>query len=410
MTYSLKCIDCGYKFKEDRFYNECPKCNGILEAVIDDVGNAAPDERYDTIMKWHPFLPIDDPHSLARYENARPTPIINAPNLAKKYGFAKLLLKDETVMESETMKDREGLLTINRLLINNIPGLVLASSGNAGISIAWYGAKVGGPKIYLYLPECSRARMEALLARLTTPDVVTVVYVEGSTDEAGAAGREFAKANNLPFGTGFNNYSRREGIKTFALEYLLEQKERAHWYVQGVAGALAIYAFHKAHRELGVKCPRLAGVQPDACAPFVDAWQDGAKTLEEKYIPPKPVVVPEAPVLKSRKPIGAYPLIKGIVDETDGYFEKVSADEIKNALGAFYLEGYFVDKYSQTGVRPGCEAATALAGIIKMRQNNVVKAGDTVLVNVSGAARPGDIIPAWWDDIRAEYPALAVGK
>ena len=410
MTYMLTCVDCGYTFKEDRFYNECPKCDGILDAVIDEVENAAPDDRYETIMKWHRFLPIDDPHSLAQYEQARPTPIIEAPDLARTFGFAKLLLKDETVMESETMKDREGLLTINRLLINNIDGLVLASSGNAGISIAMYASKVAGPKMYLYLPECSRARMEALIDRLTAPDVVEVIYVEGSTDEAGVVGREFAGQRGLPFGTGFDNYSRREGVKTFALEYLFDGKQRADWYVQGVAGALAVHAFYKAHRELGIKCPRLAGVQPDACAPFVDAWQDGAETLEDKYIPPRPVVVPEAPVLKTRKPIRAYPLIKRIVDETDGHFEKVTADQIKDALGAFFLQDYFVDKYKRTGMRPGCEAATALAGIIKMRRSNIVKSGDTVLVNVSGAARPGDVIPEWWDYIRAKYPVLTDGK
>lgn len=170
-----------------------------------------------------------------------------------------------------------------------------------------------------------------------------------------------------------------------------------------MAGALAIYAFHKAHKELDIPCPRIAGIQPDACAPFVDAYKDNAEELLDKYIPPHPVVVPEAPVLKSRKPIRAYPLIKKIIDETNGYFEKVSAEEIWSALGAFYLEDYFVKKYSETGVKVGVEPATALAGIIKMRQNGIIGSDEKVLVNVSGAARPTDIPDQIWKEIENNF-------
>jgi len=400
MRYSLRCMDCGLIFKEDKFYNECPKCGGIIETIIENIRTAIPDERYDTIMKYHRFLPIDDYQSLAKYESAKPTPIIEGKNIAKKYGFKKLLMKDETTMETGTLKDREGLLTINRLLINNIKGLVLASSGNAGISIAWYASKIKGPKIHLFLPECSRARMQDLIDKFTSKDIVEVMYVDGSTDEAGDYAQQFAKKKNLPYGTGFKNYSRREGVKTLALEYLFEQKERADWYVQGVAGALAIYGFHKVHKELDIPCPRIAGIQPSACSPFVDAYKDNAEKLYEKYIPPEPVIVPEAPVLKTRKPTVAYPIIKKIIDETNGYFEKVTAEEIVQVLHAFYLEDYFVEKYRKTGVRVGLEASTALAGIIKMRENDIVNDNETVLVNVSGDARPGDILPEWWDGIK----------
>lgn len=399
MNYHLRCIDCGYEFNEDSFYNECPKCGGLIDPIIHNVLNAKPDNTYDTILKYHRFLPIDEIESLAVYETTKPTPLIEAKKIAKKFGFKKLLLKDETVMETGTMKDREALLTINRLIINDIPGLVLASSGNAGISIAWYASKIKIPKIYMYLPECSRERMEEAINKFTTKDTVKVIYVDGSTDEAGDAAKEFAEEKNLPYGTGFRNYSRREGVKTLALEYLFEQKERAEWYVQGVAGALALHAFYKAHKELNIPCPKIAGIQPASCSPFVDAYNDNAETLEERYIPLKPVVVPEAPVLKSRKPIDAYPLIKKEIDEVGGGFEKVTAEEIRSALQTFYTEDYFIKKYNRTNIRVGLEASTALAGIIKMREKNTVKSDETVLVNVSGAARPGDIPFEWWDQI-----------
>jgi len=397
VDYMLHCLNCGFEFDETSFCNACPSCGGIIEPVIEGIKGATPDWRYETLMRYHRFLPIRSVESIAGFERTRPSPLIEADVLADKLGFHKLLLKDETVMETGTMKDREGLLTIYRLMMHKIPGLVIASSGNAGISIAWYASLMKKARIFLFLPECSRARMDAAIQRFTSKDVVSVSYVEGSMDEAGDAAKEFAKQEGLPYGTGFRNYSRREGVKTLALEYLFEQDKRADWYVQGVAGALAVHAFYKVHQELGLRCPKLLGVQPAACSPFVDAYHDHAEELGEKHIPGEPVVVPEAPVLKVRKPDEAYPIIKKEIDETKGSFEKVSADEIRQALRCFYHEPYFLKKYQQSGIRVGLEASTALAGVIKLRERNRVKADETVLVNVSGSARPGDIPDDWWD-------------
>ena len=387
MNYKLYCLECQHEFEEDDFYNSCPECGGVIDTRIKNIKQARPDYRCYTIMKWHRYLPIDDYwlDFAIGHEVTKSSPMILSQCIGNKHGV-KLWMKDETIHQTGTMKDREGLLTIIRLLKNNKRGLSIASSGNAGISLAWYATMMKGPHVHLYLPECSRERMEALVEKFTTKDFVTVTYVEGSTDEAGDMAKKYAIENDIPFGTGFRNYSRREGVKTLALEYIFENRP-ADWYFQGCAGALAMHAFYKAHKELSIKCPRIVGVQPDACSPFVDAYRDDAKYLDDKYIPSKPVVVPEAPVLKSRKPIDAYPIIKAELDEVDGYMEKVSSDEIFSAFEEFKKEPYFKDRKIPVGL----EASTALAGIIKMRRENIIKKNETVLLNVSGLARPGDI-------------------
>jgi len=398
MKYMLKCADCGYTFKEDAFYNDCPKCGGLIETIIENIKKAKPDTKYNTIMKYHEFLPIENVEHLAKYEFAKPTPIIEAKNIARKFGFKRLLMKDETLHNTFTWKDRECLLTINRLIINNINGMILSSAGNTGIAISWYASKIKGPKVHLFLPKCSKPRTEELLNKFASKDIVNIIHVDGSNDEAAAHAEQLSKETGLPIITGFKNYSRREGTKTFALEYLFENRIRTDWYIQGVGGAIGIYGFYKTHKDLGISCPRIAGAQVEACSPFVDALKDNAEKLTDKYIPPQPVIVPEAPVLKSRKPIFAYPYIKKIIDETNGHFEKVSAEQIVEALHTFYLEDYFIKKYKETGLRVGLEASTALACIIKMRENGIVKENETVLLNVSGAARPTDILDEWWDD------------
>lgn len=398
MKYNLKCADCDYTFKEDAFYNECPKCGGLLETIINNIKNAKPDTSYNTIMRYHEFLPIEDVERLAKFETAKPTPIIEAKNIAKRFGFKKLIMKDETLHDTFTWKDRECLLTINRLMINNINGMILSSAGNTGIAVSYYASKIKGPKVHLVLPECAKPRTEELLNRFAKKDIVNITHVDGSNDEAAIKAEQLSKETGFPIITGFKNYSRREGSKTFALEYLFENKIRADWYIQGVGGAIGIYGFYKAYKDLDIPCPRIAGAQAEACSPFVDALKDDAEELTEKYIPPQPVIVPEAPVLKSRKPIFAYPYIKKIINETNGHFEKVTKDQIIQALHTYYMEDYFVKKYKNTGIRVGLEASTALASIIKMRENDIVKDDQTVLINVSGAARPNDILNEWWDD------------
>ena len=399
MKYVLQCLSCGYQFDETSFCTACPQCGGVIDPVIQHVKKARVDYRHRTIMRYHEFLPVDDVSHIASYERACPTPLVSSPLLAKACGFHHVLLKDETVSHTGTLKDREGLLTIYRLMKHKIPGLVIASSGNAGIAIAYYASIMKKAHVYLFLPQCSQHRMMMALQRFTDPSFVTVYHVEGSMDEASIAAKEFAQNHDVPYGTGFRNYSRREGVKTLALEYLLEQRQRADWYVQGVAGALAVHAFYKAHKELGVPCPHLLGVQPDACSPFVDAYHAHAEELTDAYIPKEPVIVPEAPVLKTRRPVDAYPIIKKEVDETHGSFEKVSRDEIQDALSLFYTEPYFVSKYQKTHVQIGLEAATALAGAIKAREEDIIHDDETVLINVSGCARPGDIPIEWWDAI-----------
>lgn len=234
------------------------------------------------------------------------------------------------------------------------------------------------------------------IQRWTDPAYVSVTYIDGSTDEAEDEGRLFARKSGLPYGTGFQNYARREGIKTLCLEYLFDQQQRVDWYVQGVAGALAVYAFYKAHAELNLPCPKLGCVQPAACSPMVNAYEAGSSVLDDRFIPSSPVTVPEAPVLKSRRPTAAYPLIKQIVDSTKGAFARVDADEIKAGLHLYYAEPYFVEKYKKTGLRVGLEAATAMAGVRKLLNLGRIKPDERILLNVSGAARPGDIPDTWW--------------
>jgi threonine synthase len=394
----LRCTDCGKSFKEDAFYNECPDCGGLIETIIKNIKNAKPDERYNTIMKYHEFLPIDDVESLAKYESSKPTPIIEGKNIAKKFGFKRFLMKDETLHDTYTWKDRECLLTMNRLIIHNIGGMILSSAGNTGIAVSYYASKVKGPKVHLFLPKCSKPRTEMLLNKFSSKDIVNIIHVDGSNDEAALHAEKLSKETGFPIITGFKNYSRREGTKTFALEYIFENKIKADWYIQGVGGAIGIYGFYKAHKDLNISCPHIAGAQAEACSPFVDAMRDDADKLTDEYIPPQPVIVPEAPVLKSRKPIFAYPYIKRIINDTNGHFEKVSAEQIIDAFHTFYTEDYFVEKYKTTGTRVGLEASTALASIIKMKENGIVKDNETVLLNVSGAARPTDIRDEWWDE------------
>ena len=191
-----------------------------------------------------------------------------------------------------------------------------------------------------------------------------VYYFNGSNDKCVEEARRLAKERNILTEGGFMNYARRECLKTTGLEIALEWDERPDWYCQSVAGGIGLYGFYKAYVDTGkeAKCPKILGVQADICSPMVDAWEAHAETLEEKYIPTNVISSPYVRVLRTRRPTDGYPILKKIMDKVSGAFEKVSGQEIHEALRFFYRDEYYRDIYSQKKQLVGLEAATALIG------------------------------------------------
>ncbi|MEK9133626.1 MAG: pyridoxal-phosphate dependent enzyme [Pseudomonadota bacterium] len=398
--YLLRCAQCGEGRTEDANYVACPACGGFLEVEFARVPANPIDPRFASIFKYHPVMPYDPTvEDIQAHEDLEETPVVRAGRLSDKLGI-ELFFKDETVMPTGTWKDREGYVTIHRLLKNKVADLVVFSSGNTATSLARSASIVKGPRLHFVIPSASRNRIQAL-KKFYHDDYVKVHFFDGSNDECSAQAAKMAKELGYQVEGGFANYARREGLKLLGLEILLGWKQRVDWYVQPIAGGIGIYAYYKAHKDLGVadQCSKMLGVQADICAPMVNAWKDGSATLEERHIPQEVVPSEFVRVLRTRRPVDSYPVLKTLMDRVGGRFEAVSDRQIHDALRLLYLDEHYRETYKRSGKLVGLEPATALAGIVKGVGEGYIRPGEKVLLNVSGAAKEGDIRMEWISDL-----------
>jgi threonine synthase len=212
-----RCIACAATQAVDFAGFVCPGCGGNLDitydyaAIADRLAGGFGDDRTD-LFRYAPLLPvreIDPPFPL----QVGGTPLYAARRLGETSGLRNLYLKDETVNPSASTKDRAGAVTLRRAMDIGANVVSVASTGNAGSSLACLAAAVG-LRAVVFVPEA------APVAKLTQALSfgATVFAVRGSYDDAFdlclAASDEFGWFNRS---TGYNPYT-REGKKTCAYE------------------------------------------------------------------------------------------------------------------------------------------------------------------------------------------------
>ena len=215
------CIACAESQAFDFAGFLCPSCGGNLEITYDYAAIAKNiaagfsfglgDSRAD-LFRYAPLLPVketDAPFPL----RVGGTPLYAAPRLGELCGLRNLYLKDDTVNPSASTKDRAGAVALRRAIDIGANVVSVASTGNAGSSLACLSAALG-LRAVVFVPE------DAPAAKLTQALSfgATVYAVRGNYDDAFdlclAASNEFGWLNRS---TGYNPFT-REGKKTCAYE------------------------------------------------------------------------------------------------------------------------------------------------------------------------------------------------
>ena len=94
--------------------------------------------------------------------------------------------------------------------------------------------------------------------------------------------------------------------------------------------------------------------------------------------------------------------------QTNGSFISASDKKILEALRVLVSTKYFKKRLEESSIFPGLEPATALAGLINAVENGSVKKGSSIILNISGAAKPNDLNYSWFDDIIKNLPKNAL--
>ncbi len=213
MRFQYVCSECGarYEITPDRML--CSLCQtkqkedeplrGVLEVELE--GNATPNFDIHDLLpvekKFFPDLPVGN------------TPLWRPQRLREKFGFDNLYFKNDAVNPTGSLKDRASFLVAAFALKFGIRDIVLASTGNAGSSMAGIGA-AAGLNVLLFLPE------EAPAAKLVQALQygADVRRVKGNYDRAyDLSLRYVAERGGLSRNTAYNPLT-LEGKKTVALE------------------------------------------------------------------------------------------------------------------------------------------------------------------------------------------------
>jgi threonine synthase len=225
IEFGYVCSECGREYEIAPEVMVCGHCareqqrdhplRGVLEVSL--VGSL--DGEWDALdllpveRHFFPSMPVGG------------TPLWAPQNLRDQLGYRNLFIKDDTLNPTGSLKDRASFLVAAFARKHGIRNVVVASTGNAGSSMAGVGA-AAGLQVTLFVPKTApKAKMVQALqfgAKL--------VPVDGNYDRAYELSLEYARVKGyLSRNTAYNPLT-IEGKKTAALE-IYRQLGRAPDYV-----------------------------------------------------------------------------------------------------------------------------------------------------------------------------------
>ena len=292
------------------------------------------------------------------------TPLYKANNLCKVLDHESIYIKDDGQNPTQSLKDRASVIACLKALELNKDTISCSSTGNAASSLAGNAAKLG-LKTVIFVPK--RAPIGKLVQLKSFGS--DLIKVDGDYKAAfqlsKAAINEYKWYNR----NAAINPHLVEGKKTCALE-IAEQLDfkPTDWVVISVGDGCSIAGIYKGFKdllavELIEKIPKLLGVQANGCQPFVKAFKEN-KELEEAK---EDTIADSIAVGIPRNPVKAMNAVK----ESNGAFIAVSDEEIIDSILLLAKsEGVFAEP----------AAAASLAGLIKAKEQNIIKHYESVTI------------------------------
>lgn len=314
--------------------------------------------------------------SLWRYRSAirlpsQPTASLGegwTPLVPAQWRGRDVLMKMEFLMPSGSFKDRGTAVMLNYLKQTGVTDILEDSSGNAGSSVATYGAFLGF-SCRIFVPESAPTGKKVQMAALGSD----VVSVSGSRDDVAVAARKEAKQR---FYAGHNLQPFfLEGTKTLAFE-IWEQLgfDVPDAIVIPMGQGSNVMGCHIGFNELlraGIidRVPRLYGIQAENAAPYHAAWV--AKSDVAVPIDAKPTI---ADGIAASKPVRLTEVLAAL-RETKGATIAVSEEDICDALRVLAQTGFFVEPTTAAGA----------AGLSRLMADGVIGAREKVVLILTGS-------------------------
>jgi len=378
MKVRYACVTCGRTLDAEEVVYECPHCapesagdrwgpraaSGFPRGCLSVLCTPAKAHLRGKEADVFSFLPL--PVTRWRSFPAGNTPMVQPARLREKTGFPELWLKNDTLNMSGSLKDRASLLVAEQALARGERRVALASTGNAGASMACVGAAYG-LEIILFVPAAApRAKLlQSLLYG------ARVVPVQGTYDDAFGLSIAFTRRfGGINRNTAFNPFT-VEGKKTVSFEIYNQMGCRVPDVVYVPTGDGVIFSGAcKGFADLEAaglieKMPVMVAVQAEGSNAIALSWSKGRETV----IPETSTIADSLSVC--RPAAGAMAL--GFLRRGGGRAVEVTDAEISAAQAELAREaGLFVEPSS----------AAAWAGFVKDRAN--LDPGARVVVLLTG--------------------------
>ncbi|PWV74756.1 threonine synthase [Prauserella marina] len=300
------------------------------------------------------------------------TPLLRLRSLAENIGIPDVFVKDESCNPTGSYKDRIAAVSLSLAREQGKSGWIATSSGNAGVAMAAYGARVGLAGVLCLVSSAPAQKLLSL-----APYRVDVLAVENIGNNSTARAIEgvvdvvlrSAKRHNLFLGITAHRFNQdgMRGVDTISYELSEQAPETTHVYVPvGGGGLLAGVARGLRSRNLPA---RVVACQPRGCAPVVrfldgelaDPVLDRCESMVSALQIPSP-------------PDGA--MAAGAVRASEGWGVTVSDEAIFQAQALMAsCEGIFVEP----------AAAVTVAALIRDVERGVISERDTPTLILSGA-------------------------
>jgi threonine synthase len=338
-----------------------------------DLETARPHDKglASSLWKYMGLLPVSVEDAIVSLGEGL-TPLVRAERYGRSIGLTRLGLKLEFLNPTGSFKDRGTTVSVSMMKEWRISSALDDSSGNAGPSLAAYGA-AAGIRCTLYAPQAA-SREKLIQAEMYGAKVVRVegsrATVAARAEEAWRRGEAFYASHALsPFFI--------EGTKTIAFE-IAEATTGGGFpdhVIFPVGGGSLLLGAWKGFSELEKigrleRVPRLHCIQSASCDPVVRAFKSG-----KNEITPVDDLETVAAGIRISNPVRGRQVLDA-VRQSGGSAESVPDDEILEQQRAVArLAGVFAEPTS----------CAALAGLVRLRRNGSIGSDEVVVVPLTGS-------------------------
>ncbi|MBD3226636.1 MAG: threonine synthase [Candidatus Lokiarchaeota archaeon] len=286
--YFMRCIQCHKMLTpQNEEITKCPKCGGHLtiEMNLEFLNESTSKREFynkqiSSMWSFIQFLPLLDNENIISLKEGN-TPILKSERLAEEFKIKNLYLKLDFLNPTGSFKDRQISIGISKAKELNKSSVITMSSGNVGASVAAYSARSGMKNIIMIpsiAPESKILQIKHYGGNVVKIESDSTEFISQIVQQAS---QEF-NMGNLITAAIYNPFI-TNGAKTISYEIAYQSQFEGTSFpevvIVPVGGAGLLSGVYEGFRELkGLDIiemvPKIIGVQPEGCAPFVRAIQN----------------------------------------------------------------------------------------------------------------------------------------